>query len=375
MRVIFTIQGEGRGHLTQALALKAELNSRNVQVEAVVISRSNTRQLPDFFVNKIGAPIVRLDSPNFVYDRKMKGINIPATLVRNVKELPNFLRSVRKLSDILKQFQPKLIINFYEPLVALSKMFNKNPYPVFSVAHQYIFEHPNYKFPTGFLGDKITIMNYTKFTSKGSHRKYALSLYPLENMPEKNLKIIPPLLRKSITNLKPENNNFILVYLLNAGYLEEVIKFKQSFPEQVIHCFTDKADLIEDTEIEKGLWLHKLNDVLFLEMMSKCSALLTTAGFESIAEAMYLEKPAVMVPVKGHFEQFCNSRDAANAGAGLYSEKFNLNSVHHLMLTYRPNTKYKNWYEQNKNTLVDDIVEFLSLITIQEQSLLKEQKQ
>lgn len=49
--------------------------------------------------------------------------------------------------------------------------------------------------------------------------------------------------------------------------------------------------------------------------MAGCRAYATTAGFESICEAMYLGKPVLMVPA--HIEQDCNAHDAMRAGAGL----------------------------------------------------------
>jgi len=358
MRVVFVIQGEGRGHLTQALALHEELNKYGIKLLAVVVGKSTNRQIPDFFINKIDAPIVKLDSPNFVFDSKMKGVNMPATILKNLKKLPAYFKSVKKLSDILRQYDPKLVINFYEPLVGLSKVLNKNPYPVFSIAHQYIFEHPKYIFPKGFISERLSIINYTKFTSKGSLRKYALSLYDLNSTVD-NIKVIPPLLRNGIYNLVPEDKGFILVYLLNEGYLEEIRQFKLMNPTLEIHCFTDKKNLEIDFELEPGLWLHKINDILFLEMMSKCKALLTTAGFESIVEAMFLAKPIIMVPLKGHFEQYCNSRDAANAGAGIYSDTFSLNSISLLTESDRTKSEFKMWHTKNKNILVEDIFEYL----------------
>ena len=56
--------------------------------------------------------------------------------------------------------------------------------------------------------------------------------------------------------------------------------------------------------------------------MAGCRAYATTAGFESICEAMYLGKPVLMVPA--HIEQDCNAHDAMRAGAGTISDSFDL---------------------------------------------------
>ena len=50
--------------------------------------------------------------------------------------------------------------------------------------------------------------------------------------------------------------------------------------------------------------------------MADCSAMASTAGFESVCEAMCLGKPVMMVPVEGHFEQYCNARDAPSGCSG-----------------------------------------------------------
>ena len=56
--------------------------------------------------------------------------------------------------------------------------------------------------------------------------------------------------------------------------------------------------------------------------MTGCLGYVSTAGFESICEAMYLGKPVMMVPVENQYEQACNALDAVKAGAGITNNKF-----------------------------------------------------
>ena len=69
------------------------------------------------------------------------------------------------------------------------------------------------------------------------------------------------------------------------------------------------------TRIDETLSFHQIDDVKFLNAMAGCKAYASTAGFESICEAMYLGKPVLMVPA--HIEQDCNAYDAMKAGAGI----------------------------------------------------------
>ncbi|MBS7399341.1 MAG: hypothetical protein SPE71_08985 [Prevotella sp.] len=48
MKVIFVIQGEGREHLTQALALKQMMEREGHEVVKMLVGKSKTRELPSF---------------------------------------------------------------------------------------------------------------------------------------------------------------------------------------------------------------------------------------------------------------------------------------------------------------------------------------
>lgn len=77
--------------------------------------------------------------------------------------------------------------------------------------------------------------------------------------------------------------------------------------------------------MDETLSYHQIDDVKFLNGMANCRAYASTAGFESICEAMYLGKPVLMVPA--HIEQDCNAYDAMIAGAGIIGDSFELESL------------------------------------------------
>ena len=83
MKVIFVIQGEGRGHLTQALALKQMLLHEGHEVVKVLVGKSKNRVIPEFFQNKIGTPIEVFDSPNFLPSKDNRKFNLLRSLAYN----------------------------------------------------------------------------------------------------------------------------------------------------------------------------------------------------------------------------------------------------------------------------------------------------
>ena len=60
MKYLFIIQGEGRGHLTQAMTMERLLVSRGHQVVGMLVGKSESRILPAFFTQGVSAPICLL---------------------------------------------------------------------------------------------------------------------------------------------------------------------------------------------------------------------------------------------------------------------------------------------------------------------------
>ena len=71
-KYILAVQGEGRGHMTQAISMYEMLIEQGHTVCAVILGSSGTRDVPSFFFEKVKAPIIQLQSPNFVSDKKIK---------------------------------------------------------------------------------------------------------------------------------------------------------------------------------------------------------------------------------------------------------------------------------------------------------------
>lgn len=357
MRFLFIVQGEGRGHMTQAISLAEMLRAAGHEVCNVLVGKSVRREIPQFFFEKIKAPVSSFESPNFVVDAKNKKINIGKTIWTNTLMLGTFIKSMKGIHQKVKESQPDVIINFYDLLAGLYSMVYRPKAKYICIGHQYLLNHPDFVFPKGYIVDKMLITINTFFTSIGAHRHLALSFKPMPDLPAKKINVVPPLLRPEVMSIQPKNENYILGYMLNSGYADDIEKWHRAHPEYDLHFFWDKKDAPEVLEITHKLHFHKINDVKFLEMMGRCSAFTSTAGFESVCEAMYLGKPIMMVPTYGHFEQLTNAIDAQLAGAGVKSDTFDLS----VLIEYMPRHKditmqFRTWADSSRER-------FLKLLT------------
>lgn len=338
MKILFIVQGEGRGHLTQALALQTMLRKAGHELVGVLAGKVSNREIPAVFAQRLASPIQRFSSPGFSIGKEQRAIHSLDTLVENVGRIPAFRRSLQRIHQTLEDVQPDLALAFYEPMAGVYQALYRPDVPFVAVGHQYMFEHPIYDFAPGRAVDRSAMRLFTRLTSFRATWKLALSLYPAKDLPGARLSVIPPLLREEALSLPAtvSDDRFFLIYLLNRGYAEQVIAWNEKHPAQRLECFWDNPDADEVVQHSDTLRFNQLHDTRFLELMSQCAGLVCTAGFESVSEALFLGKPILAVPVEGHYEQLCNAYEVEKLGCGVRSEQFDMNLLTQFVARYDP---------------------------------------
>ena len=344
MKILFIIQGEGRGHLTQAISLRKKLLREGHQIVGVLVGKSPARRLPDFFYKKIGTEVHTFESPNFLPTPKNKQANLLRSISYNLLRLHKYAKSICYINQTIKDTEAEVVVNFYELLSGLTYAFYHPKAEMICIAHQYLFLHPDFKFPKANPFLLASLRFFTRLTAIGANKKLALSFRSMREITKEHLVVVPPLLRDEVLKQQPESGNYLLGYIINSGFSEEVIKWHGKNPEVHARFFWDNKKATEQTIVNKRLSFHQLNDENFLRYMAKAKAYATTAGFESICEAMYLGKPVLMVPA--HIEQICNAYDASRSGAGITSSKFDLDCLLEFTGSYRPNIYFKQWADR-----------------------------
>jgi hypothetical protein len=123
-----------------------------------------------------------------------------------------------------------------------------------------------------------------------------------------------------------------------------------------LHCFWDRPGAKPVEHHDETLTFHQLDDAKFLSLMARCRGVVSTAGFESVAEAMYLGKPVQVVPVEGHFEQLCNAHDTVRARAGVRSRRFDIDRLQAFRSRRSPDAStFRQWVEQSRTRFVHEI--------------------
>ena len=353
MKYLFIVQGEGRGHLTQAIALSRILRRHGHEVVEVLVGKSSNREIPSFFMDKIGARVRTFASPHFCHGKDYKKVKLAKSILFNitVKKLREYRESVHLIHRRIEKASPDVVINFYEILAGLVNLCFREHVPFVCLAHQFLLKYPDYRYGNGTGREEMLLRFNNTLCSFGATKTLALSFYPLKDFYRERVAVVPPLLREEVLGISPNDEGYILGYMLNPGYMDEVKCWHKSNPDVKVHLFWDKKGAPPVLKVNENLIFHWINDVEFLRYMQGCSGYVTTAGFESVCEAMYLGKLIMMIPI--HVEQEINAADAAGTGAGIVNDTFDITCLIHYLPQYSTDTVgFRMWVQSAEELFI-----------------------
>jgi len=316
MRCFFVIQGEGRGHMTQALALQHALRAAGHEVVGAAVGMPEHSSWPAFFTDAFAKPLTPLRSASIVIDTATGAVRPLATVARGLGRVFGESGPLDTLQAAIEAADPDLIVNFFEPLMGVLARKRGVAVPTVAVAHQYMFLHPGYRFPPQRWAQRSMAHWATHLTAWGTDACIALSLYPAPSastawLPSGvPLTVMPPLLRPSVRRLSPESKRvpYIQAYLLTHSYAQQLMRWHHAHPQVPLRCFWRRDGIHTPEQVDSTLTIYPLSAECFIQSMAQARGLATTAGFESVAEALYLGTPVQAVPVPGHYEQGMHGR-------------------------------------------------------------------
>jgi uncharacterized protein (TIGR00661 family) len=360
MRFLFIVQGEGRGHLTQAISLAEMLRRHEHEVVEALVGKSRSREMPAFFGERMCAPVRTYEAPSFIFKKDRKHVDKVKTFIYNTSpvKLHRFGRSIEMMHQRIKIVQPDVVVNFYEILPGFMHLRFRVDIPFVNIGHQYLLRHPDYPFGKDDSQSLMILKLHAFLSGINATKILALSFYPMNVFPREKLAVMPPLLRREVLETHPAEGDYILGYMLNQGYFGEVRKWHDLHPDVKLHFFWDKKDVPEEFVIDGTLTLHRINDEKFLHYMEKCRGYITTAGFESVCEALFMNKRVMLIP--SHIEQEINAADAASIDGGIVGDSFDLS----LLLEYMQGKRhfdhdaFRKWVFSAEELFVKELTTF-----------------
>ena len=283
MKILYAIQGTGNGHLSRAKDIIPVLQQ---QGELDILVSGSQADI------SLSYPVkYTFKGLSFIFGRN-GGVDLLKTYKKS-----NLRRLLKEINSLPVE-QYDLIVNDFEPVSAWA-CYMKNKECI-SLSHQAAVLHKKSPQPkkTDPIG-KAVLKHYAPTTEQyGFHFKAY----------DKN--IFTPVIRKQIRDLKPDNKGHYTVYL--PAYSDQrIIKVLSECRDTRWQVFSK-----HNTKpfIEKNISVSPINNDNFICSMAASAGILCGAGFETPAEAMYLQKKLLVIPMKGQFEQHCNAAALAEMG-------------------------------------------------------------
>ena len=282
MKILYAIQGTGNGHISRAreiVPILQEYGELDLLVSGTEAEVSLSQPLQ-----------YRLHGFSFVFGTKGGVDNWATYKLMNLRQL---WRDIHSLP--LKQYD--LIINDFEPVSAWACRAQK--LPSVSLSHQCSFISRKTPRPAKWNYAEWLFKYYSPTTH---HIGFHFERY--------DDFIHTPVIRSGIRQLSPTNKGHYTVYL--PAYDDRtLVKYLSQTRNVEWHVFSKRQ---KEAYREGNVQIFPVGNEGFNTSMASCEGLLTGGGFEGPAEALFLKKKVLMIPMSGQYEQHCNALAASRLG-------------------------------------------------------------
>jgi uncharacterized protein (TIGR00661 family) len=311
MKILYAIQGTGNGHVCRAQEIVPIL-SRKADVDVLISGIQSDVHLP--------LPVKYVfNGMSFIFGKK-GGVDLFETYRKShLKQLLNEI-------DSLPVEEYDLVISDFEPVSSWAcEMKNK---PCIALSHQSAVinkksPQPKHRDP---VGKAVMKMYAPSSVQYGFH----FARYD-EN-------IFTPVIRRKVRETMIGDAGHYTVYL--PAYSDRrIIKVLSECPDVQWEVFSKHFEhQFESSNIK----LFPVSDELFISSLATSRGVLCGAGFETPAEALYLKKKLLVIPMKNQFEQHCNAAALRNIGVPVMKS---------LKMKHLP--VLKEWLISEENVIVD----------------------
>lgn len=325
MNILYAIQGTGNGHLSRAMDIIPCLQQHG-NVDILVSGTQGDLSLP--FPLKY-----KLRGLSFIFG-KSGGVDLWKTFVKS-----NIRKLVKEINNLPVE-KYDLVINDFEPVSAWA-CYLKN-IPCIGLSHQAtVLAEDAPKAEHNDIMGKLILKNYAPTTAQ-----YGFHFQAYEN------NIFTPVIRRQVRDQIIENKGHYTVYL--PAYDDKRLIAKLSQFKNVSWDVFSKHNRKQFST--KNVTVQPIHNEKFIKSMAQSEGILCGAGFETPAEALFMKKKLLVIPMKNQYEQQLNAAALKEMGVPVIK---NLNDKYDMVIN--------NWinstrivevnYPDITHEIIDQIIE------------------
>lgn len=311
MNILYAIQGTGNGHLSRAMDIIPCLQKHG-NVDILVSGTQGDLSLP--FPLKY-----KLRGLSFIFG-KSGGVDLWKTFVKS-----NIRKLVKEINNLPVE-KYDLVINDFEPVSAWA-CYLKN-IPCIGLSHQAtVLAEEAPKAEHNDMMGKLILKNYAPNTAQ-----YGFHFQAYEN------NIFTPVIRRQVRDQIVENKGHYTVYL--PAYDDKRLIAKLSQFKNVSWDVFSKHNRKQFST--KNVTVQPIHNEKFIRSMAQSEGVLCGAGFETPAEALFMKKKLLVIPMKNQYEQQLNAAALKEMGVPVIK---NLNDRYDMVIN--------NWINSTRTVEVN----------------------
>ena len=293
MKIGFSINGQGRGHLTRILALAERMADESNSIPTRFHHESFEpvfwcpekyhREIRDSFpeANMFSIPYYRI-----VMDGNR--VDVLRTGISNAEHFSSLPAYTSEIADQLRLAHIDAVVSDFEPFAARAAM--RLDIPVIQLNHPGVVLKSPSLLPDALIAKAVALGMMGEY-----HEKIISSFYHGD---------VGPIIRKELRDTIPIRGDYYVVYL-HEVMREKIYRYLESYSPIPFHVFPDTS-----------------RD--FAEYLAGCRGVITNAGHQLLSETLHLGKACFSFPLEGQYEQRLNARMIEASGRGISAAANNL---------------------------------------------------
>lgn len=311
MKIAYGVMGYGRGHAMRTMAV---LPSIMAEHEVTVFAGGDAYDvLAPLF------PTVRIPTIGYVYHASGSH-SVPKTIAKNLAPMTDLFFGGHGSELVEREIKSRgieLVVSDSEAWT--HRVAQKLKLPRISFDHVGIIAYCKPHFPPDlWLMGMRDAIGYRSLMGI-PERILIASFYPAEGA-YPGVKVIGPMLRDEVLRTRPANGDYLLAYF-NKGehqYRPNIDRALRQLDCPVVVYGTPYRGKVDNLDFRAP------SNEWFVHDLANCRAVMSTAGNQTIGEAIHFGKPILALPEEA-FEQRLNAWMIERMGVGMRGSRLHLN--------------------------------------------------
>jgi uncharacterized protein (TIGR00661 family) len=298
-RILYGVMGDSGGHVNRARIVVSEMPEH----EFLFVGSGRVRDLEG-----LGFPVETVPCPGTVY--RGSRVSLSATAAGALAALLTAPRVTRRLAEVIRAFNPDLILTDYEFFTPLAA--RRLGRPCVSLDNQHALTLCDCSAPAE---QRMSgVLTRTAIRGLYSHADRYLITFFAKAAPRDaaRVRVVPPLVGREVLGLAPTVGEHALVYQTSPQFGRVLPLLRAMRSSARVYGLGERPD-------EGRIVFRPPSRAGFLRDLASARYVVCNGSHNVICEALCLGKPVLALPIGGAYEQLFNAHFLRALGYGAYA--------------------------------------------------------